>query len=84
MAQGKEKILRKLEGTVVSSKMDKTVVVKVDRQVTNQKYQKKFTASKKYKCHDAKNEYREGDRVVIAACRPISKDKQWRVLNKLK
>ncbi|HLC64440.1 MAG TPA: 30S ribosomal protein S17 [Patescibacteria group bacterium] len=83
MEKENKKILRKLEGAVVSDKMDKTVVVKVDRQVTNKKYQKKYTVSKKYKCHDARNEYKEGDQVVIVACRPLSKDKRWRVFKKL-
>jgi len=75
--------VRKLEGLVTSDKMNKTVVVKVDRQVINRKYQKRYTVSKKYKCHDEKNEYKVGDKVVITECRPISKDKKWRVTKKV-
>ena len=77
-------INRRLEGIVVSDKMDKTVVVSVERFLTDRKYGKKIKSTKKYKCHDAKNEYKVGDKVVIAACRPISKDKKWRGANKLK
>ncbi|HAH03953.1 TPA: 30S ribosomal protein S17 [Candidatus Komeilibacteria bacterium] len=77
---GPRNIFRKMEGVIVSDKMDKTVVVRVDRQVLNKKYQKRFTVSRKYKCHDAKNEYKTGAKVVIAECRPISKDKKWRVI----
>jgi len=75
--------IRRLEGIVVSAKMAKTVVVRVDRQVTHKKYFKKYTVSKKYKAHDEKGQYKEGDKVVIAACRPLSKDKCWRVLRKI-
>ena len=78
-----KKILRKLEGTVVSIKMDKTTVVKVDRQVINKKYQKRHTVSKRYKCHDPKNQYQLDDKVVIAECRPYSKEKRWRVVKKI-
>ena len=82
-SEGGKKIIRKLEGMVVSDKMDKTVVVKVDRKVSHPKYFKKYTVSKKYKAHDEKNEYHTGDQVVIIACRPMSKDKRWRVFKKL-
>ena len=75
--------IRRLEGVVVSVKMAKTVVVRVDRQISHKKYFKKYTVSKRYKAHDEKNEFREGDNVVIAAVRPLSKDKRWRVLNKI-
>lgn len=82
MSQAVKKILRKFQGTVVSDKMDKTVVVKVVRRVTHKKYGKKYLSSRNYKCHDEKNEYHAGDKVVFAACRPISKDKRWRVTGK--
>lgn len=82
MPEAIKKILRKFEGTVVSDKMDKTVVVKVERQVAHKKYGKKYTTSRNYKCHDQANQYKTGDRVVFGACRPISKDKRWRVLGK--
>jgi len=79
----KKKIIRTLEGKVISDKMDKTVTVLVNRQVANPKYGKKYTTSKKYKCHDEKNEFKVGDKVVFQACRPLSKDKRWRVIKKI-
>jgi small subunit ribosomal protein S17 len=72
-----EKIKRILEGTVVSDKMDKTRVVLVERMKKHQLYKKYYKASKKFKAHDEKNQYKEGDRVLIEASRPISKDKKW-------
>lgn len=82
MNQDKQKIIRKLEGIVASNKMDKTIVVRVDRKISHPKYFKKYTVSKKYKVHDERNEYNEGDKVAFVACRPISKDKRWRALLK--
>ena len=77
-------IKKKLEGQVVSDKMDKTVVVLVTTINTHPKYGKQFKASKKYKAHDEKNEYKVGDQVLLQACRPLSKDKRWRVIKKVK
>ena len=73
---------RQLIGIVTSTKMDKTIVIKVERSVRHPKYKKIYTVSKKYKAHDEKNEYKSGDKVVFQACRPYSKDKRWRVLKK--
>ncbi|MFA6391790.1 MAG: 30S ribosomal protein S17 [Patescibacteria group bacterium] len=75
---------RNFVGVVVSDAMDKTVVVRVDRVKTHEKYQKQYTVSRKYKVHDEKNEYKKGDTVEFIECRPISKDKRWRVVNKNK
>jgi len=75
---------RKIEGEVVSDKMDKTVVVNVTSVKIHPKYKKRYNSSKKYKAHDEKNEYKVGDVVVIEECRPLSKDKRWRVINKVK
>ncbi len=83
MTTGIDKKVRKLEGIVVSDKMDKTVVVKIDRQVKNAKYQKYFRISKRFKAHDEKNEYKVGDKVVIEETRPLSKDKRWIVSGKI-
>ncbi len=80
----KEVIKRKLEGEVVGSKMEKTIVVKVTTFKTHPKYKKRYKASKSYKAHDEKNEYKVGDLVVIEACRPMSADKRWRVIKKVK
>jgi len=71
---------KKLKGVVVSDKMDKTVVVLVSRYVKHPKYKKYIKKSKKYKVHDEKKEYKKGDMVIIQECRPISKDKNWRVI----
>ncbi|MBI4090614.1 MAG: 30S ribosomal protein S17 [Candidatus Komeilibacteria bacterium] len=73
---------RRLKGTVTSAKMQKNVVVRVDRSVMHPKYHKAHTVSTKYKAHDEKGLCHEGDRVVIEACRPISKDKCWRVVER--
>lgn len=71
-----------MTGLVVSDKMDKTVVVKVDSRKRHPKYKKAYTVSKKYKAHDEQNEYHTGDRVVIESIKPMSKEKKFRVLNK--
>lgn len=66
-------------GTVVSDKMDKTVVVRVERVVMHPVYKKYTKRRAQYKAHDEKNECRVGDRVEIIETRPLSKDKRWRV-----
>jgi small subunit ribosomal protein S17 len=76
----KDPIVRKFKGEVVSDKMDKTIVVKVEKVKIHPKYNKRYMTSKKYKVHDEKNKYKEGDFVVFQPCRPISKDKKWRVI----
>jgi small subunit ribosomal protein S17 len=68
---------RALEGRVTSDKMDKTVVVTVERVTRHQLYGKVMKVSKKYKAHDENNEAREGDLVRIRECRPISKEKKF-------
>lgn len=64
-------------GVVVSDKMDKTVVVRIDRLKMHSKYKKKYKVSKKYKAHDAENKFKIGDKVEIIETKPISKDKKW-------
>jgi len=76
-------IKKKLKGVVVSDSMDKTVTVLVNRLVKHRRYGKFLKRAKKYKAHDAKNEYKKGDRVFIEECRPISKDKHFRVVKKI-
>ncbi len=66
-------------GVVVSDKMDKTVVVKVDRLVKHPVYNKYIKRSAKYKAHDDNNSCKTGDRVLIVESRPLSKDKCWKV-----
>ena len=69
---------RTLSGRVVSDKMDKTVTVLVERRVRHPLYGKIITRSKKYHAHDEKNDFHEGDVVLIEECRPIAKTKAWR------
>ena len=71
---------RTLTGNVISDRMDKTVTVLVERRVKHPVYGKILTKSSKIKAHDDSNSVKEGDRVVIAECRPISKDKSWTVI----
>lgn len=71
---------RVLQGTVVSDKGDKTVIVKVERRVMHPLYKKYIRRSKRYAAHDADNQYKIGDVVRIQECRPISKSKTWEVL----
>jgi len=71
---------RILEGSVVSAKTDKTITVLVERRFMHPMYKKYVKSSSKYKAHDEANTYKEGDRVSIIECRPISKTKSWTVL----
>lgn len=73
---------KKLTGTVVSNKMDKTVIVNVSRYVAHKKYGKYYKIDKRYKAHDENNDYKVGDLVIIEECRPMSKDKNFTVLSK--
>jgi small subunit ribosomal protein S17 len=67
-------------GVVLSNKMTKTVVVKVERRVPDRKYGKIVTQAKKYKAHDENQECHPGDKVRMVETRPMSKDKHWRVV----
>lgn len=75
-----EIIRRKFFGIVVSAKSDKTIVVKVESVKIHPKYKKRYTVSRNYKVHDEKNVHKEGDKVSFVECRPLSRDKRWRVL----
>jgi len=75
--------VREFQGTVVSDKMAKTIVVRVDRLKTNPKYNKQYRQSRKFKVHDEKKEYKVGDVVRFIETRPLSKDKRWRVIGKV-
>ncbi|NUN12698.1 MAG: 30S ribosomal protein S17 [Myxococcales bacterium] len=70
---------KRLVGTVVSDKMDKTVVVQVVRRVQHAGYKKYVSRRKKYKAHDERNEFHVGDVVELIESRPLSKDKRWAV-----
>ncbi len=73
---------RTLTGVVMSDKMDKTIVVSVDRQFAHPLYGKRVSSSKKYKVHDENNDYKVGDTVTFVESRPYSKDKRWEVIKK--
>lgn len=79
----KETKKRKLKGVVVSDKQEKTVTVLVDRFFKAPKYGKFIKRNKKYKAHDEKGEHKMGDTVIIEECRPISKDKRFKVVEKI-
>jgi small subunit ribosomal protein S17 len=69
-----------MQGVVVSDKMNKTVVVLVERRVMHPVYKKFIKRSSKFAAHDEHNKYKVGDRVWIEECRPISKRKHWRIV----
>ena len=71
---------RVMQGVVVSDKMEKTVVVNVERRFKHPLYKKYIKRSKKYVAHDESNACKEGDRVSIRECRPMSKRKRWEVV----
>jgi len=70
-----------LQGTVVSDKNDKTVIVSVERRVMHPVYKKFIRRSKRYAAHDEANVHKIGDTVFIRECRPISKSKRWEVVS---
>ena len=72
---------RILQGTVVSDKNEKTVVVKVERRFTHPVMKKTVRMTKKYKAHDENNVHKVGDSVFIQESKPISKDKRWVVIS---
>ncbi|MCF7919733.1 MAG: 30S ribosomal protein S17 [Candidatus Cloacimonetes bacterium] len=73
--QNEKKVTK--QGIVVSNKMDKTIVVKVERQYKHPLYKKIVKKHKKFKAHDENNECHEGDVVLIAESRPLSREKRW-------
>ena len=72
-----------LVGTVTSDKRDKTITVSIVSRETHPLYRKQFTKTRKYTAHDEKNEAKVGDRVEIAACRPLSKTKAYTLVKVL-
>ncbi len=74
------KVQRTVTGNVVSDKMNKTVSVSVDRLVKHPRYGKYIRRTSKVLAHDENNECKPGDRVTISECRPISRNKAWRVV----
>ena len=76
----KETITRKLKGEVVSDKMSETAVVAVTRLKKHSKYLKHFKVTRRFQAHNEGNEYKEGDKVIIEACKPMSKTKRFRII----
>lgn len=76
----KSKILFKKKGKVMRDKMDKTIVVSVVSFETHPKYKKKYKVTKRYKAHDPENKFKAGEIVEIIPCRPISKEKKFKVV----
>ena len=70
---------KQLIGLVASDKMAKTVVVEVTRRMRHPVYHKYVQSRQRYKAHDENNDAKVGDRVLIEECRPLSRDKRWRV-----
>jgi small subunit ribosomal protein S17 len=72
-----------LIGKVISNKMSKTLVVQTERTNEHPKYKRRYRIRKNYKVHNEKGDYQIGDNVLIEECRPISKDKKYRVIKKI-
>lgn len=75
---------KQLTGKIISNKMQKTVVVKVERLKEHPKYKKRYKLHKNYKVHVESEEYQIGDQVIIEECSPISKDKKWKIIKRIK
>lgn len=78
-----ERIQRTFEGEVMSTKMNKTIVVRVDRTKAHPKYQKRSVSSSRYLVHDEKNECKVGERVRFCETRPLSRLKRWRLVERI-
>lgn len=78
--QGERNLRKTMIGTVTSDKMDKTIVVSVQDNVTHPIYKKTVKKTYKLKAHDENNECKIGDRVEVMETRPLSKDKRWRLV----
>lgn len=84
MTQNKAPQIRTKKGVVLSTKMDKTIVVKVDTYKVHPKYQKRYKISKKFYAHDEANTCTQGQVVVIKETRPLSKMKRWELVEVVK
>jgi len=76
--------MKKLIGVIVSTKMQKTVVVRIERQTIHPKYMKIMKSARRYKAHSEDSSLKEGDRVELVSVRPLSKDKHYKVAAKIK
>lgn len=75
---------KRRKGIVISAKMDKTAIVQVYRTTQHSFYKRVIKKANKFKVHDENNELKEGDKVIIDETRPISKEKRWRLIEKIK
>ena len=73
-------IVKKFSGVVVGDQNDKTVIEKMETVKVHPKYKKRYVVSRRYKVHDEKNEHKIGDKVSFVECRPLSRDKRWRLI----
>jgi len=74
--------MRRLKGIVISNKMSRTAVIRIDRLEEHSKYRKYFRTSRTLKAHDEGSEAKIGDVVIIEETRPLSKDKRWRIVER--
>lgn len=74
---------RKLKGTIVSDKMNKTRIIAIERMKKHPKYQKYYKITARFKAHDENNEYKVGDQIIIEETKPLSKDKRWKIIGKI-
>ncbi len=84
MKKEEKKIHRIFSGMVVRAKMQKTLVVRVDRTLVHPRYGKRYVRSSRYKVHDELSQFHEGDTVKFCESRPLSKEKRWRVIYPVK
>ncbi len=75
--------MRKLQGVVVSAKMNKTRVVEITRLKKHKRYLKYYKATNRFKAHDEDNQYKVGDKVIIQEIRPLSREKRWMIIGKI-
>ncbi|MFN3234748.1 MAG: 30S ribosomal protein S17 [Gammaproteobacteria bacterium] len=80
MSEATQKTVKTMTGVVVTAARDKTIGVKVERQVRHPLYKKIIRRHKKFHAHDENNECQVGDKVVISECRPLSKTKTWKLV----
>ena len=76
-------VLKEITGQVIANKMDKTIIVAVNKKIKHKKYSKTIPRTKKYFVHDENNKYQIGDTVTIMPTRPISKHKCWTVITEI-
>jgi small subunit ribosomal protein S17 len=73
----------KLQGIIISDKMNKTRVVAVSRLKRHPRYKKYYKVTRKFKAHDENNEYKAGDKVIIEETKPLSREKRWKIIGKI-